>query len=260
MTTPEKALKDLGAAVVDFAPFLDGSDKQGVADNIITSSRPVVQRVLHPAHGCEEVRGAAAVYNGLSCVRAVELGRSVEFDILGAFALGLGLPEEYFHQFHRAADNHSSLVYYPSVPAEDVQTESLARLAAHTDQTSISLLLQDESGGLEFEDGHVPGLFRSVPPIPGALVVNVGDFMMHWSNDTIRSAVHRVRPLASTITPDGMVPARYSIGYDFDTVVDCIPGTWNAEWPKKYKPLSVREYLMERRGGDYLKPASARLA
>jgi len=51
-----------------------------------------------------------------------------------------------------------------------------------------------------------------------------------------------------------MTPERYSIAYfccaDFDTTVDCIPGTWsdneNEGRPKKYEPISAKEYIMKK--------------
>ncbi|KAJ7076613.1 Clavaminate synthase-like protein [Mycena crocata] len=322
MTTAEDTLKSVGIEVVDFAPFLDGSDKEAVADAIISSCKTagfvyLINHGISPERVAEmfatskeffalpiDVKKCVTAPSSTRAVRerghtpirmehfgagrdndkeqpsfwldddilpgfrecfmsffeasATILCHAVQFNILRAFALGLCLPEEYFHQYHKASDNHIGLLYYPSLPAKNIESE-VSRLRAHSDYDSLTLLLQDECGGLEIEDRDVPGLFRPVPPIPDALIVNVGDFMMHWSNDTLRSAVHRVRPPSSACTSDGMVPARYSIPYDYDTVVDCIPGTWDAERPKKYKPMSVREYLAERLSGEYLNRQGTRI-
>ncbi|KAJ6631697.1 thymine dioxygenase [Mycena sp. CBHHK59/15] len=168
----------------------------------------------------------------------------IELDILRALALGFDLPEEYFLKYHTAPDNQLRFV-----PTEALQNERISRIGQHSDFGSITLLLQDDVGGLEVEDPHIAGLFRPAPPIQGALAVNAG------SNDTIRSTIHRVRapPHAKS---DGMTPDRYSIPTyfccaDFRTVVDCIPGTWSDERPKKYEPISAEEYIMKRMAATY---------
>lgn len=38
---------------------------------------------------------------------------------------------------------------------------------------------------------------------------------------------------------------------DFSTVIDSIPGTWSADYPKKYEPVSVGEYVLKRLANGY---------
>jgi len=61
--------------------------------------------------------------------------------------------------------------------------------------------------------------------------------------------------LLSIYLTDGMVPPRYSIPYfccaDFATVVDCIPGTWSEERPKRYEPISAAQYVIKRLAASY---------
>ncbi|KAJ7319410.1 thymine dioxygenase [Mycena albidolilacea] len=190
-----------------------------------------------------------------ACLDFFWLCHGVELNILRALAIGLGLSEDYFLQYHTDPRNQLRLLHYPSVPTEGLETEKIARIGQHSDFGSITLLLQDDVGGLEVEDPNVAGSFCPAPPIPGALVVNAGDFLMRWSNDTIRSTIHRVRAPPQNRSVDGMTPERYSIPYfccaDFTTVVDCIPGTWSAERPKKYEPISAQEYIMKRMLATY---------
>ncbi|KAF8188900.1 thymine dioxygenase [Mycena galopus ATCC 62051] len=143
-----------------------------------------------------------------ACLEFYSLCHEVELSILRALAMGLGISEEYFLQYHHALDNQLRLLHYPSVPLEALETEKLTRIGAHSD-------------------------------------------FGPWSNDTIRSTIHRVRAPPQSKTIDGMTPERYSIPYDFDTTVDCIPGTWNAERPKKYEPISAHEYIMKRMAPTY---------
>jgi len=181
--------------------------------------------------------------------------RELELQILRALALGFRLPEDYFVQYHRAADNQLRLLHYPSIPVASLERDEIVRIGAHSDFGSITLLLQDDVGGLEIEDPHKPGVFQRALPIEGSLIVNAGDFLQRWSNDTIRSTIHRVRAPPNATTEDGMTPERYSIPYfcsaDFSATVDCIPGTYSESRPKKYEPISAMSYIMQRLASNY---------
>lgn len=181
----------------------------------------------------------------------------LEKNIIKALALGFHLPEDYFLKFHTAPDNQLRLLHYPSVLHQALALDQIQRIDSHSDFGSLTILFQDDVGGLEVEDPNVPGTFVAVPPIPGSIVVNAGDFLMRWSNDMIRSTVHRVRAPSNltTTNSDGMVPPRYSIPYfcsvDFAAIVDCIPGTWSEDRPKRYEPISAAEYVMKRLAASY---------
>ncbi|KAI0335896.1 thymine dioxygenase [Cubamyces sp. BRFM 1775] len=179
----------------------------------------------------------------------------VEISILKAIAVALGLPEDYLAKSHSGRDQSLRLMHYPSVPAQKLVDGMMSRIGAHSDFSSITLLFQDDVGGLEVESPDRPGEFISVPPVPGAVLVNAGDFLQRWSNDQIRSALHRVR--APPGMTDGMTPDRYSIPYfcstDFDLTVDCLPGTYSEANPKKYEPITAGEYITQRLASLYHK-------
>lgn len=104
-------------------------------------------------------------------------------DILRALALGLGLDDEdSLLRFHSGHYNQLRLLHYPSVPARAIEEGQMARMPAHTDWSSITMLFQDDCGGLEIEDPKVPGNFIPANPIKGALILNVGDLLTRWSN------------------------------------------------------------------------------
>ncbi|KDQ14484.1 hypothetical protein BOTBODRAFT_32614 [Botryobasidium botryosum FD-172 SS1] len=178
-----------------------------------------------------------------------------KFKVLSALALGLHLPEDFFEPYHQVPDNQLRLLHYPSVPLESLQKEEVVRIGAHSDFGSLTLLMQDDIGGLEVENPGNPGEFGPAPPLKGSIMVNAGDFMMRWSNDIIRSTVHRVRAPPDLVTEDGMTPERYSIPYfcstDFSTVVECLPGTYSEERPKRYEPISALDYIMKRLAANY---------
>lgn len=83
-----------------------------------------------------------------------------------------------------------------------------------------SQLHQDSVGGLEVQDPNT-GIYHSATPIPGTIVVNVGDLLSRWSNNVLRSTLHRVvaPPLREMEKGDGSgemelaTPARQSIAF-----------------------------------------------
>ncbi|KAH9936305.1 thymine dioxygenase [Fomitopsis serialis] len=156
--------------------------------------------------------------------------REIELTILRALSLGLHLEESFLEKFHTAPDNQLRLLHYPSVRVDDLEREEVARIGAHSDFGSITLLMQDDVGGLEVENPHNPGEFTPATPVEGAIIVNAGDFLMRWSNDMIKSTIHR-----GGMTPD-----------DYSRTVDCLPGTFSEKIPKKYDPISSGQYIMSR--------------
>ncbi|KAF5353547.1 hypothetical protein D9756_007810 [Leucocoprinus leucothites] len=172
----------------------------------------------------------------------------VEKNILRALAIGFGLSEDYFAKVHIKPDNQLRLLHYPSISTSALLNEEVSRIDAHSDFGSITLLFQDDIGGLEVQ-GPNSDKFIPVRPIPGSLLLNAGDLLMRWSNDTIKSTIHRVR--APPFTKSETTPDRYSIPYDLETVVDCVPTTWNADTPKKYEPISAKDYIMRRLAASY---------
>lgn len=104
-------------------------------------------------------------------------------NILRALAIGLGLNAEYdLLRLHSGHYNQLRLLHYPPIPAQAIEEGKMARMPAHTDWSSMTMLFQDDCGGLEIEDPNVPGRFIPAEPVKGALVMNVGDLLMRWSN------------------------------------------------------------------------------
>ncbi|KAF7292213.1 Thymine dioxygenase [Mycena indigotica] len=180
----------------------------------------------------------------------------LEQNILRAIALGFRLPEDYFLASHPPQQNQLRLLHYPPVSQASLEEGTARRMVAHTDFITITLLFQDDVGGLEVEDPAQPGVYIAAQPIPGAVIVNAGDLLKRWSNDVIKSTKHRVRA-PPTAAKDGVTPARYSIPYFCgplpDTVVDCMPGTFDPSQleTKRYAPITAGDYVMHRLADSY---------
>ncbi|CAG9988095.1 unnamed protein product [Clonostachys byssicola] len=182
----------------------------------------------------------------------------MELKILRAIAIGMGLDDDFFIDYHRKRNNQIRLLHYPPVEEELMATGKVDSIGAHTDFGTITLLFQDEVGGLEVEDIHQKGTFIQAPYIPGTIVVNIGDFLMRWSNDELRSTLHHVRAPPAEETEGGkprMTRERYSIPYfvsaDNEKTIDCVPGCWGPDRPKKYEPVNCMEYLEMRLNATY---------
>lgn len=138
-----------------------------------------------------------------------------------------------------------------------------SRISAHSDFGTLTLLFQDAIGGLEIESPPASGSFIPVPPIPGSVLVNVGDLMERWSNGRWRSTVHRVvapppdpEKRGQGLQDDGEVcKARYSIPFfataDPETVIEALPGCWSEDNPKKYGPVTAWGYVQMRMAALY---------
>jgi len=167
--------------------------------------------------------------------------------------LAIGLPGvedlNFFEKYHTDAANQLRLLHYPGAATEVFTSGSKGRVAAHTDFGTCTFLFQDPQdtrGGLEIGDPHNPGRFIPAPPIPGSVVFNIGDLLMRWSNDTLKSTLHRVRP-PPPIDGESFTPERFSIPYfispDASNTIDCLPGCYGPDRPKRYEPITAAEYI-----------------
>ena len=103
--------------------------------------------------------------------------------LLQALALGIGLDDDNFLvKFHSGHENQLRLLHYPPLPAEKLEKEVMKRMPAHTDWGTLTILFQDEVGGLEIEDPREKGRFVTATPVEGSVVMNVGDLLQRWSN------------------------------------------------------------------------------
>lgn len=146
--------------------------------------------------------------------------KALHVEVMRAIAVGMGLDETYFDAFVDGGDNTLRLLHYPAVKSEVFQVNpGQVRAGAHSDYGSITLLFQDGAGGLQVQGPS--GNFVDATPIENTCVVNAGDLLMRWSNDTIKSTIHRVvEPPRKTDEH----PPRYSVAYvvlsERDVVMD----------------------------------------
>ena len=136
-------------------------------------------------------------------------------DLCGLFAASLDLPEDYFTEALSRPSVVVRLLRYPAQPAG----ASSGRLGAgaHTDWGLITILLQDDCGGLEIE---TEGRWIEAAPVPGALIINLGDMVVRLTGGRYASNLHRVLNQAANRD-------RHSVATFFNPhafyLVDCVP-------------------------------------
>ncbi|KAF7542680.1 hypothetical protein G7Z17_g11368 [Cylindrodendrum hubeiense] len=178
--------------------------------------------------------------------------KELHVEVMRAIAVGMGLDEEFFDRFVDVGDNTLRLLHYPEIKSEIFKINPGAvRAGEHSDYGSITLLFQDNRGGLQVKSPN--GQFVDATPIEGTVVVNAGDLLARWSNDTIKSTIHRVvEPPRKTAES---YPPRYSIAYfcnpNFDSHIEALPGTYSAEQEKKYSGINSGDYLVQRLTATY---------
>ena len=166
-----------------------------------------------------------------------EAGLECGRDMMRAFALGMELAEDSFLKATDEPIARSSIIHYPPQPA-DLGMEQFG-VAPHTDYGCLTLLWQDQVGGLEVQT--LEGEWVTAHPIEDTLVVNVGDLLMRWTNEKFKSTTHRV------VNSKGQERYSMVIAWDpnFDTVVDPSMVCKNGTQPL-YPPVKCGDYVLSR--------------
>lgn len=166
-----------------------------------------------------------------------EAMRRLSQRLMKGIALSLDLDEDYFEIFNRDPVATLRLLHYP--PQRENAEPNEKGAGAHTDWGALTLLLQDDVGGLQVYDKNT-GEWLHADPVPGTFVVNLGDALAHWTNDLYKSTLHRV------VNASGR--ERYSVPFfydgDADYEVTCIPTCLKPGEEPKYAPITVEGHLM----------------
>jgi isopenicillin N synthase-like dioxygenase len=115
--------------------------------------------------------------------------------LASAIARALGLEDDWFAT-HLTADPTVlfRIFHYPPAGTtgadEPPDTGASWGVAEHTDYGLLTILCQDDTGGLEV---HTPTGWTAAPPIPGSFVCNLGDMLERMTGGLYRSTPHRVR-------------------------------------------------------------------
>ena len=151
------------------------------------------------------------------------------------FALALDMPEDYFDAVTTSPGADGLYIHYPPTPADTLKDNNGdvdVGIGSHTDIQCVTLLWQDMSGGLQVLSANDEWL--DARPIPGTLVVNIGDFLQRLSNNRFKSTVHRVynrQPVSRYSMP-------FFLGFNPDTVCKVVPSCIDETHPALFEPIS----------------------
>jgi isopenicillin N synthase-like dioxygenase len=206
---------------------------------------------IGPEHGPDDPRVIAGMFNhganqwpaqrpNFRPVMMEYLGVMLDLSarMMRGIALSLDLPEDYFAHYCSDVMATVRLLHYP--PQTPQARPGQKGAGAHTDFGGLTLLRQDDVGGLQVWDQGSDGWIHA-DPIPAAYVVNLGDMIARWTNDRYRSTVHRV------VNASGR--ERYSVPFfytgNYAHRVECIPTCLKPGETPKYPPITVEDHMRE---------------
>ena len=152
-----------------------------------------------------------------------------------AIALAMGADVAAFSSLFAPPTTFLRLLHYPPQPPD--LPRDIYGSAPHTDFGCITILAQDEIGGLQVRNSL--GQWIDAPFIPGSFVMNVGDMLNRWSNGLLLSTPHRV------INRSGQ--ERYSCPFFFDPGVNVevapLASCITPDNPQRFDEIVYGEYL-----------------
>ena len=133
-------------------------------------------------------------------------------------AIAFDLPEDHFEDKIDRGFSILRVLNYPDQREEP--EEGQLRAGEHSDYDNLTIcLIEDKPGGLQARGPD--GNWVDVPFVAGSFVVNIGDFLMRWTNDRWKSTRHRV------VNPPQAAGERLSACHfimpNHDALIECLP-------------------------------------
>ena len=150
--------------------------------------------------------------------------------LLTGIARSLDLDPDHFAPKMKNPISIQRLLHYPSQVG--LVDESIIGIGAHTDYGNLTILAQDDVGGLQVMNRD--GAWIEGTPIPGTFVINIGDLIQRLTNGIYLANLHRV------VNTSGR--ERYSIPFfidaDYDAEFAPLPSCVTAGNPVRYGPVT----------------------
>ncbi|KAL0349008.1 UNVERIFIED_CONTAM: 1-aminocyclopropane-1-carboxylate oxidase1 [Sesamum angustifolium] len=177
-----------------------------------------------------------------ACCRDSALEYSKHVDILGNIVFGLlsealGLKTDHLKNMECSQGHRLHCHYYPACP----EPELAIGITKHSDAGFLTILLQSQIvSALQvlYQDQWV-----DIEPVPGGLVINIGDLLQLVSNGKFKSNEHRA--IATSIGPRISVACFFSGPVNGDKVYGPIEELISEENPAIYKEVALSEYVVK---------------
>lgn len=172
--------------------------------------------------------------------KMMELSKTIATILL--MCLGEGFDNKYFETEFIKCHGYLRIINY--TPPEIVEGRELEGLAMHTDMSCVTILYQDEIGGLQVRSKE--GKWMDIEPCEGALVVNMGDMLQAWSNGRLRSSEHRV----VFKRPENRLSLAFFWCFEDEKVI-CAPDEVVGEGNERaYRPFVCLDYIKYRESSE----------
>lgn len=171
-----------------------------------------------------------------------EAAHHLGIGLMRAVARDLELHPQYFDLDFDAPMATLRLLSYPAAP----DASGGLGAGAHTDYGALTLLATDGTAGLQVRGKD--GTWLDVPHVADALVINIGDCLMRWTNDIYASTPHRVVP-----PPRARQSIAFFLDPNPDSMISALPGTG----VPRYAPILAADYLRSRLDATYRSEKSA---
>ena len=169
--------------------------------------------------------------------------------LLELVAIGLGLDQDWFRRTVTADPTILFRIFH--YPAGGEVPGATWGVQEHTDYGLLTILRQDDVGGLEV---GATGGWIDVPPVPDAFVCNIGDMLERMTGGRYRSTPHRVR-----VPPTSRLSFPFFFDPSWDAEITPVPGLGDSGGPApaRWDGRSVFEH--EGTYGEYLTAKVARV-
>lgn len=183
-----------------------------------------------------------------------EAGR-VARTLTDIFADALGLPQGFFDGYTDHSCDVLRMNHYALPPGTVTLDGDLTGMGEHTDYGIVTVLWADQAPGLQVLG--TDQVWHNVSPLPGALLVNLGDLTARWTNEHWMSTLHRVKPPIV----DGTIQRRRSAAYfhdgNVDAVVSTIPTCRDEDGGSLYQPITIGDHVAAKLAGSRAGRANA---
>ena len=190
--------------------------------------------------------------------------------LMRGLASGLGVSSNTF-------DNHFDksfwvlrLIRYPAILSKPLPN-ALYGCGQHTDYGCLTIVNQDPNPShshclealIRTEDGVDE--WTNVPSVPGALAVNIGDMLEHWTRDRkikqangggyhqgLRATPHRIRPPSKKCNNNGRISVPFFFEPNYDAVIRPLPTMTNkAVGSKATESIIYGSYLLQKVSNNF---------